>query len=112
MRRKCRTKRRYPKNWKAQATACKSRAGWQCEVCKEVHLTSKVSKRTGLLYRMRLHAAHIEAYTDRPRLMALCPSCHARMDWQHRLRQARVRLERLKHIRLLAIRRVPALTYA
>ena len=36
---KKRRKRRYPKNWKQLAFACKERAGWQCEECHEEHFT-------------------------------------------------------------------------
>ncbi len=97
-------KRYYSKYWKQQATECKEAAKWQCEECKEAHLTWKVSKRTGLLYRMRLHAAHIGRYTKSPQLKALCPSCHAKLDWQRRKAQHRIRMEQLKHRRLLTIR--------
>lgn len=98
-------RRRYPKNWKTLATLCKNRAGWKCEECQEAHLTIKISKRTGLVYTMYLHAAHTGCYTARPKLIALCPSCHAKLDWQRRQRTSNVRLERMKHIRLLLIRR-------
>jgi hypothetical protein len=101
MRKKRRRKLHYPMNWKQLAAACKSHAGWKCEECQEAHLTSKISKRTGQVYTMYLHAAHTGRYTKCPRLKALCPSCHARMDWQRRQRNARVRLERVKHARLL-----------
>ncbi len=97
-------RKRYPKNWKQQATACKEQAHWQCETCKEAHCTWKVSKRAGLVYRMRLHAAHIGRYAKRPYLKALCPSCHAKLDWQRRKAQTHLRMERLKHQMLLAIR--------
>ena len=93
--------RRYPKNWKLIAYACKERAKWQCEECHEANLTVKVSKRTGLCYKMRLHAAHVGSYSDQPRLKALCPACHGRLDAKHRRREARIRLDLLKHLRLL-----------
>ncbi len=109
---KRRKKRRYPKYWKKVATACKNRAEWKCEECQEAHLTIKISKRTGQVYTMYLHAAHVGRYTARPRLKALCPSCHAKMDWQRRQQGARVRLERVKHVRLLLIRRTLTSAYA
>ena len=90
-------RKRYPKNWKHQATVCKEKAQWHSEMCKEAHLKLKVSKRTGLAYWMRLHAAHIGRYTKSPQLKALCPSCHAKLDWQHRKEQARIRFEQMKH---------------
>jgi hypothetical protein len=98
---KRRRKWRYPRNWKQFADACKNHAGWKCVECQEAHLTTKISKRTGQVYTMYLHAAHVGRYTKRPRLKALCPSCHARMDWQRRQRNSRVKLERVKHVRLL-----------
>jgi hypothetical protein len=101
MRRLRRKQRRYPKNWKLLAFACKEHSKWLCEECHEANLTVKVSKRTGLCYKMRLHAAHVGSYSDQPRLKALCPACHARLDAKHRRREARVRLERLKHLRIL-----------
>jgi hypothetical protein len=36
-------RKRYPKNWKQQATVCKEKAQWQSETCKEAHLKLKVS---------------------------------------------------------------------
>ncbi len=99
-----RKRRRYPKNWRELAFACKSRANWQCEQCGETHLTLKISKRTGQEYLMYLHAAHNGRYTALPKLKALCPSCHARMDHRRRKREAQVRLERLKHRLMLAAR--------
>jgi hypothetical protein len=96
-----RRRRRYPKNWKLIAYACKEHAKWLCEECHEANLTVKVSKRTGLCYKMRLHAAHVGSCTDQPRLKALCPACHARLDAKHRRREVHIRLERLKHLRIL-----------
>jgi hypothetical protein len=104
MQKKRSTRKRYPKNWKQQATVCKEKAQWQCEICQEAHWSVKVAKRTGLVYRMRLHAAHIGRYTMRPQLQALCPSCHAKLDWQRREAQARIRMEQLKHQLLLTLR--------
>ena len=68
LRKRWKKRRRYPKNWKQLATECKHRAGWICEHCGEAHLTIKVSKRTGVLYPMRLHAAHDGRYTASPKL--------------------------------------------
>jgi hypothetical protein len=104
MQKKRSKRKRYPKNWKQQATACKQHAQWQCETCNEAQFTWKVSKRTGLMYRMRLHAAHIGRYTMSPQLKALCPSCHAKLDWQRRKAQTRLRMEQLKHQMLLTLR--------
>ena len=104
MRKKRSKRKRYPKNWKQLATECKHRAGWRCEQCGETHLTLKVSKRTGQVYPMYLHAAHNGPYTAFPKLKALCPSCHARRDHQRRKLEAEARLERLRHRMLLVAR--------
>jgi hypothetical protein len=48
-------RKRYPKNWKALAIACKHGAGWLYEQCGEAQLTLKVSKRTGQVNPMYLH---------------------------------------------------------
>jgi hypothetical protein len=97
-------RRRYPKDWKVRADACKSAAGWKCEECHEEHLTEKISKRTGVVYSMRLHAAHLGRYTKRPKLKALCPSCHARRDHQRRKQEAEAKLEQLRHQKMLVAR--------
>ena len=94
---------RYPPNWKELATACKEQARWCCEECHVLHKSERISKRTGLFYPVYLHAAHIGRYTARPRLKALCPSCHAKMDWQLRQRERIVTLERKKHRVLLGV---------
>jgi len=112
MKKKRSKRRRYPKDWNQQADACKERAGWKCEACCEENLTWKVSRRTGLVYQMRLHAAHTGRYTKRPTLKALCPSCHARMDWERRKRKARIQLERMRHIRLRTVRCRSIASYA
>jgi|SRR6266478_5420591 len=97
-------RKRYPKNWKQLATECKQQAGWICEHCGEAHLTRKISKRTGQEYPLYLHAAHVGRYTANPKLKALCPCCHGKLDWQERKRRVRVNLERLKHRMMLITR--------
>ena len=105
MAKKRRKRRRYPKNWKQLAFACKELAGWQCEECHAEHLAERISKRTGLVYRMRLHAAHVGRYTKHPMLKALCPTCHGRLDWQLRKSHAEGTLEKHKHQLLLSSRK-------
>lgn len=58
---------RYPHNWKELATACKDRAGWQCEHCGTANW---------------LTAAHTDHDLENPnpRLMCLCWPCHKRYD--------------------------------
>src|SRR5438105_9490382 len=93
-------KRSYPSDWKELAAACKCRARWQCETCHIRQGEERISKRTGLPYRVYLHAAHLDPHDTgnrNPRLKALCPTCHGRYDWQLRLREREIALECLKH---------------
>lgn len=92
----------YPPNWPELAQACKERAGWQCEECGAQQYELKTSRR-GTPYLIYLHAAHInhDPHNPAPALRCLCISCHARLDYQHKQREARVRLEILKHLRFL-----------
>jgi hypothetical protein len=99
---------RYPRNWRELAIACKTRANWQCERCPVKQRDERLSKRTQKPYPVFLHAAHVKLHdtaNPQPELVALCPTCHARMDWQHRKQEQRVQLEQLKHQLLLASRR-------
>lgn len=88
----------YPKNWAALARACKERANWACEQCGAKQYEIATS-RTGHPYVIYLHAAHInhDARNPEPDLKCLCPSCHGKHDFHHRVREQRVRVERLKH---------------
>ena len=105
--------RRYARKlstWQRRAIACKSQDHWKCLHCGVHQFKVEVSVR-GVPYFVYLHAAHIhEGDTRYPGriLITLCPACHARYDAQHRERVARVRIERLKHRKLLSRnRRVP-----
>lgn len=92
----------YPEKWKDLARACKERANWQCEHC-GIKQYSLVYSRAGTPYIVYLHAAH--KYHDKqnptPDLICLCIACHSRYDHQQKIREARVRLETLKHLLLL-----------
>jgi hypothetical protein len=92
-------RRLYPKDWDEMARACKDKAGWRCEHCGIAHGTRAVSKRTGVVYVVRLGAAHLDhdPWNPRPRLAALCPACHARYDYSQEERQRWLELERLRH---------------
>ena len=92
----------YPPNWKELAQACKERAGWQCEHCGVAQFTL-LQSRKGTPYIVYLHAAHKhhDKESAAPELLCLCISCHARLDKEHQEQEARVRLERLKHLQLL-----------
>jgi hypothetical protein len=89
----------YPKNWKQLAFACKEAAGWVCEFCGIAHGAETISRRTGNVYTVYLHAAHLDhdPWNPNPRLAALCPSCHGRYDWQDYQRKVWLELEVLRH---------------
>jgi hypothetical protein len=92
----------YPPAWEDLARACKERAGWECEHCGAKQHEIRTSKK-GNPYFVYLHAAHKrdDKAELTPDLMCLCISCHARYDYERKQREARVRLECLKHFRLL-----------
>jgi hypothetical protein len=58
-----------------------------------------VSERTGVVYQVRLAAAHLDhdPWNPHPRLAALCPACHARYDYSSRERRRWLELEVLRH---------------
>ena len=64
--------------------AVKERAGHKCEECGIEEGTVLTSRHTGKKYILYLHAAHLDGDpgAQEPRLLALCPSCHMRMDRQ------------------------------
>ncbi len=92
----------YPANWPELARACKERAGWACEHC-GVKQHEIVTSRKGTPYFIYLHAAHKNHDHDNPdpELLCLCISCHSRYDYRHKQREAILRLERMKHLKLL-----------
>lgn len=89
----------YPANWDKLARACKERAGWCCETCGIIQGAPVVARRTGVVYHVALAAAHLDhdPWNPRPRLRALCPSCHARYDYSHREQERWLALERKRH---------------
>lgn len=92
----------YPANWEVLARKCKEQADWQCEHCGAKQYAIAISAK-GTPYFVYLHAAHKhhDKHNPHPELICLCVSCHAKHDYKHRQREARVRLEILKHLRLL-----------
>ena len=94
----------YPPNWDAIAKACKARADFRCQACRIRHGAIRQSKRTGKDYQVWLHAAHLRLHdtlNPHPALRCFCPSCHGAYDYQLRVREGCVRLERLKHRKAL-----------
>lgn len=99
-------RKQYPKNWETLARACKERAGWKCQHCHIRHGAKRTSRRTGERYRVYLHAAHRDHDIGNlnPPLLCLCPTCHGKYDYRHRMREQRIALEQMKHQALLAAR--------
>ncbi len=96
------SRKAYPTNWEDLARRCKERADFTCEHC-GVKQHQIVTSRKGTPYFIYLHAAHKHHDKDNPQpeLLCLCISCHARYDYQRKQKEARLRVETLKHLRLL-----------
>lgn len=98
---------RYPRNWQELAIACKERAGKKCEVCHVTHGTERISRHTGAVYKVFLHAAHTKLHdteNPNPELKVLCPTRHGKLDWQLRKIEAAETHEKRKHKLLLLSR--------
>jgi len=89
----------YPKNWDQLAWECKERAQWRCEGCGVAHHARLIDPQTGVVTRAHLCAAHLDhdIWNPRPRLRALCRSCHVRYDYSQRERARWLALERQRH---------------
>ena len=76
----------YAENYPEEAEAAKEAAGWTCECCgvKDGSLgTTRNGKRKGRNHLIYLTAAHLDRNDKRnpkPRLAALCPTCHGLYD--------------------------------
>lgn len=99
-------RKQYPTNWEQLARQCKELAGWICEHCHVKHGRKRISKRTGNRYVVFLHAAHAnhDIGNPTPVLLCLCPTCHGKYDYRHRMRQQQVQSEQVKHRLLLTSR--------
>lgn len=88
-------KNAYPdkRRWNELKTACKERAGWQCEYVypngKRCSMREdeirKSQRRRGRPYIVHLHAAHLDnkdPSNPEPELVCLCPRHHMQMDRQ------------------------------
>jgi hypothetical protein len=100
-------RKRYPDDWEHQAWQCKEDADWMCIVCNIAQREERISRRTGALYPVYLHAAHRDhdIGNPTPALLCLCPTCHGNYDADYRAREQEIALEQLKHQLLLASRR-------
>ncbi len=93
-------KNAYPdkQRWNELKTACKERAGWQCEYIyqngkrcgmREDEIR-KSKRRPGRPYVVHLHAAHLDNKNPgdpEPTLICLCPKHHMQMDRRAELRE-------------------------
>src|SRR2546423_6641448 len=89
---KAERRKQYPKNWEALARQCKEQAGWTCEHCHVRHGAKRISRQTGVVYTVFLHAAHTEhdIGNPNPALLCLCPTCHGTYDYAYRMQQKRL----------------------
>jgi len=95
-------RRRYPPNWEEIALAVKERAGWCCEWCGVAYGTWRISRK-GKPYKVVMTVAHLGVpYPDgrpgnrddrwdvrRENLLALCQSCHLRLDLEDHITHAK-----------------------
>jgi hypothetical protein len=104
----------YPPHWKEISTRCKQIAGWKCQHCGVNQGDERISRR-GRPYKVALQACHKD-HSDRmnphAELLCLCVRCHWWYDFGMWLREQEVRIERLKHRKLLEVKRQFALTRA
>jgi predicted HNH restriction endonuclease len=100
-----RNRRRYPKDWRKRAKACKEAAGWKCQHCGVQQRSTRISFWTGNVYVVFLQAAHINHDPENPdaELACVCPTCHWHYHRKPRIRAAWVALERMKHQRLIKL---------
>ena len=94
-------RKKYPRNWRKLARACKERAGWQCKECFVQHGTLRLSW-AGRPYPVYLVAAHKnhDPFNPSPDLVCVCPSCHFRF-YRRPGQPAVWVIERMKHRKLL-----------
>ena len=100
-------RRLYPPGWRKTSYAFRASKDFTCEHCGVQQGTERVSRRTGVVYKVSTHAAHQhfgETHKiDAPKL-CLCEVCHGRYDASLRRREQRIALEQVKHTLLLARR--------
>ncbi|HYU74536.1 MAG TPA: hypothetical protein VEL31_17840 [Ktedonobacteraceae bacterium] len=94
-------RKKYPRNWRKLARACKERAGWQCKECKVLHGTLRLSwaGRPYPVYMVAAHKNH-DPFNPSPDLECVCPSCHFRF-YRRQGQPAVWVIERMKHRKLL-----------
>lgn len=76
----------YAESYPEEAEAAKEAAGWRCECCGVVDgstSTTRNGKRRGRVHIIYVTAAHLDRNdkkNPKPRLAALCPTCHGLYD--------------------------------
>ena len=76
----------YAEEFEQAARAVKEAAGWRCESCGVVDgtlATTRHGRRKGRQHIIYLQAAHLDrndTANPKPRLAALCPTCHGVFD--------------------------------
>lgn len=99
--------KQYVKGWKKMSFAFRQSKNFTCEHCGVVQgRDERVSRRTGVVYKVPTHAAHKnhDPQNPTPELLCLCPSCHGKYDYQHMQATDRVRFEKMRHAILLSRR--------
>lgn len=91
--------KRYPKDWKEIAKACKDKAGWQCERCGVKHGATRVGS-NGKEYKVIMTTAHIgptkHNKMDVDNLECLCQRCHLKEDREDHIHNAKQTRKRKK----------------
>ena len=98
-----RNKHLYPPDWKAIAERCKELAGYRCQHC-QIEQGAERTSRRGNLYRVYLqacHKDHTQRHKPNAELLCLCVRCHWWFDFNQWLREQDIRIQRLKHRKLL-----------
>ncbi len=101
-------RKQYPPDWEKISRQFRQSRNFTCEDCRVKQGEQRVSRRTGVVYQVTMHAAHEnrhEKHNPQAKLRCLCPTCHGRFDYQQKSREERLKIQRLLHARLLSTRR-------
>ena len=99
----------YPPGWKKISQEFRASKNFTCEHCGIQQGQERVSRRTGVVYKVIVAAAHVD-HSDRHNphadLKCLCPTCHGIMDYQNHVREKEGTFQRRLHTQLLTRRGV------
>src|SRR5437016_5012732 len=97
----------YHPGWRKESYHFRAGKNFTCEHCGIKQGEERVSRRTGVVYKVSTHAAHTnfgETHVkDAPKL-CLCEVCHGRYDYEHLKQTDSIRFEKVRH-KLLLLRR-------